>query len=294
MISRRGLFALAGSAAAAGLLGSCARPVIDPTVSPSRTRTPMKPATVASLLSDSPFYIAHRGGGRQWPEMTAYAYEQATEVDGVKALEMSVCLSRDGQLVLSHDPTTGRLTGTDLVIATTDWADLSGLEVSAAETIDPDQPSRPLSRFDDVVEKYIDRYVLFVEPKVSIAAQPLFTRLAQVGNSERIVWKQPINSALFSQAKEAGYRTWGYVLNEPAHTGAHLTRLAASTSLDMIGVEKNQSDALTSAVVTAAASRSLPVIMWAIGTNEERDRAVDRGATGIMCAAPGLVVPQPE
>ena len=30
--------------------------------------------TVATLTAAQPFYIAHRGGGGNWPEMTAYAY----------------------------------------------------------------------------------------------------------------------------------------------------------------------------------------------------------------------------
>ena len=67
--------------------------------------------SVAALTADDPFYIAHRGGGGNWPEMTAYAYAQAAQVAEIKALEISVCLSADGVLVCSHDPTTTRLTG---------------------------------------------------------------------------------------------------------------------------------------------------------------------------------------
>ena len=72
--------------------------------------------------------------------MTAYAYAQAAKVPGLQAMEISVCLSADGVLVCSHDPTTARMTGTPYTIAEQTWATLSTLKVSGAETTEPDQP----------------------------------------------------------------------------------------------------------------------------------------------------------
>lgn len=244
------------------------------------------PATVDRLTSGRPFYIAHRGGGRDWPEMTAYAYEQAAALPGLMALEMSVCVSRDGVLVLSHDPTTGRVTGTDHVIADTDWATLSRLTVTAQYTRDRSQPRRPLSRLDDVLPKYLDRFVVFIEPKVAAAAEPLLESLSALGNSHRIVWKHPINSPWFERAKEAGYRTWGYVLDEPAHVGAKLARYAADYRIDMIGAEKSAREDLVHDVAAAAASNGKPAIMWPVNTPEERTRALDHGFAGMMCSDP--------
>src|SRR5687767_13268304 len=94
-LSRRSLLS---GALAAGLVGSSCR-------SGSAPAAVDTPPTTASLTAASPFYIAHRGGGGNWPEMTAYAYEQATKIKGLQALEISVCLSADGVLVCSHDPT---------------------------------------------------------------------------------------------------------------------------------------------------------------------------------------------
>ena len=80
-ISRRTLLGGVLAAAVAG----CGRP---------RSPTPDNEFSVAALTAADPFYIAHRGGGGNWPEMTAYAYAQAAQVPGIKALEISVCLSR--------------------------------------------------------------------------------------------------------------------------------------------------------------------------------------------------------
>jgi glycerophosphoryl diester phosphodiesterase len=240
------------------------------------------PATITSLRRDDPFYIAHRGGGGDWPEMTAYAYEQAAKVPGLKAMEVSVCLSADGVLVCSHDATTSRLTGASYTIAKETWQTLSALRVSGAETTDPTQPSQAFSRFDDIIEQVIDNFVVFVEPKATEAGDPLMARLVQLNQAPRVVWKQPINSSRFGEAKSHGFATWGYVLNEPDHLKANLTRLAASTDVDMLGAPLSESDEFIRAIVDAGRANAKPVIAQTVRTFTDRSRAVDLGCTGLM------------
>lgn len=240
------------------------------------------PATVSSLTAASPFSIAHRGGGGDWPEMTAYAYAQAVTIPDLRALEVSVCRSADGVLVCSHDPTTTRMTGVDYTIAEQTWATLSTLEVTAAYTTDPTQPARPFTRFDEVVETYIDRYVLFVEPKVPAAAAPLLAKLTGFDQPERVVWKQFVNSRLFGVAKSHGFATWGYVLNEPSHLGVHLDRFAASPDIDLLGASKDETDRFIAGVVGAGRRNDKATIAWAINTVAQRDRVLRLGCTGLM------------
>lgn len=47
--------------------------------------------------------MAHRGGEGQWPSNTIFAYQRAVDL-GVDALEMDIHLSRDGALIVRHDP----------------------------------------------------------------------------------------------------------------------------------------------------------------------------------------------
>ena len=240
------------------------------------------PPTYSSLTQESPFYIAHRGGGGNWPELTAYAYEQASRLPGLHAMEISVCQTSDGVLVCSHDRTTTRATGVPYVIAEQTWQTLSTLQVSAAHTTDPAQPGRPFTRFDEVVDAYADRFVLFVEPKDSRASPALLDKMSGLRQPERVVWKQPINSQLFATAKQAGFATWGYVLDEPAHTGDNLARLAASPDVDMLGAPAAESDAFVQAVVAAAGSNGKLTTMWEIRSVADRDRALALGCRGMM------------
>ncbi len=268
-VSRRGLLA-GGLALAASSLNGCAR-----------VRPGLATHTYAELVADDPFYVAHRGGGANWPEMTAFAYDQAAALPYVKAMEVSFCLSSDGVLVCSHDPDPVRVTGVSLEIAATPWATLSQLTVTAAQTDDPSQPRRPFSRFEDVVEQHIDRLVLFVEPKVGAAVEPLMSRMAALAQPERVVWKQPVNQPNFATAKQNGFATWGYVLDEPSHVN-RLEMFAADPSIDMLGVAVTATDDLSAAVAAAARAAKKPVMMWPVSTREQRARALSFGSRGLM------------
>jgi glycerophosphoryl diester phosphodiesterase len=267
-LSRRTL--LAGSLAT--VLFGCKQP---------DEETSREPTTVSSLTRETPFYIAHRGGGGNWPEMTAYAYEQASRQPKIKALEISVCISADGVLVCSHDPTTTRVTGVEYVIANEKWTTLSKLKVKPTNTTDPMQPAQPLARFDDIVRAYADQFVLFVEPKVEAATSPLMTRMAQLNQPERVVWKQWLASPEFEVAKQHGFATWAYVLNEP-NALANLKRLAGSETIDMLGAPREEPDNFALAIVRAADDQHKKTIMWDIRNLADRARALRLGCKGLM------------
>src|SRR5690625_7225318 len=67
------------------------------------------PYSVADLLADDPFYVAHRCGGGNWPEFSQRGIFGSIAA-GYKALEMSVYQCGTGEFVLSHDWTTARMT----------------------------------------------------------------------------------------------------------------------------------------------------------------------------------------
>lgn len=280
-ISRRSL--LAGTAAALAFPAGCAR--VPPATGSAEPATVPPPApTVHSLISQTPFYIAHRGGRRNWPEMTAYAYDQCAALPYVTAIEISVCVSSDGVLVCSHDPTTTRVTATDLEILKTPWSELAELTVKANGTDDPSQPPRPFSRLDEVLESHFSSLVVFIEAKVPQARDLLKARLVELAQPTRTVWKQPINSKDFAWAKSQGFSTWGYALDEPAHSGDKLAGFAADPAIDMIGVEVTRDSSAITEIVGLANAAGKKTISWSIATADERARALSFGCQGLMTA----------
>jgi glycerophosphoryl diester phosphodiesterase len=56
-----------------------------------------------SIIAQMPFIQGHRGCRGLYPENTLVAFDHALQI-GVQVLEMDVCLSADGQVVVSHEP----------------------------------------------------------------------------------------------------------------------------------------------------------------------------------------------
>ena len=272
-ITRRGL--LLGGAALAASVAGCS----SPSPLPSSVRKPAA-YTFTNLVSTNPFFVAHRGGGRNWPEMTAYAYDQAAALPYVKAIEISVVVSSDGVLVCSHDPNTIRVTGVDHDIEKTPWSTLSELMVTAHETDDPSQPARPLTRFDDVIDAHLKNLVCFIEPKTRLTAELLLERMIAAGHPERVVWKQPITSGRFSKAKEAGFHTWGHGMDESRLP--MLARWAADPNIDMLGVGLDQPDSVFRDTVQAAKANGKKVMTWPVMAPAEKVRVLQLGISGLM------------
>ena len=78
--------------------------------------------------------LAHRGNRLHAPENTRTSLVSAYTA-GAGALELDVQLTKDGRLVVSHDPTTERVAGTNHSIIDTDLAELRKLDVG--ETFRP-------------------------------------------------------------------------------------------------------------------------------------------------------------
>jgi glycerophosphoryl diester phosphodiesterase len=76
------------------------------------------------MLRASPIIYAHRGACKELPENTLVAFERALEV-GADAIETDAHLTRDGRVVLSHDPhDIARLTLNDARVWKSDLATL--------------------------------------------------------------------------------------------------------------------------------------------------------------------------
>ena len=56
-----------------------------------------------TLMAQKPIIQGHRGCRGEFPENTLPAFQHALEA-GITVLEMDVCISADGQVLVSHEP----------------------------------------------------------------------------------------------------------------------------------------------------------------------------------------------
>ncbi|MEX2221209.1 MAG: glycerophosphodiester phosphodiesterase family protein [Candidatus Rokuibacteriota bacterium] len=84
--------------------------------------------TAAAQGMIAPLFAAHRGGALLWPENSLLAFRNALAL-GADFLELDVHLTRDGELVVIHDPTLDRTTTGTGPVRERALAELGGLRL---------------------------------------------------------------------------------------------------------------------------------------------------------------------
>jgi glycerophosphoryl diester phosphodiesterase len=84
--------------------------------------------TQAEADAGRPAIAAHRGGARLWPENSFTAFRGALEL-GVDLVELDVHQTRDGEIVVVHDPTLERTTTGQGPVRDRTWAELAPVVV---------------------------------------------------------------------------------------------------------------------------------------------------------------------
>lgn len=239
---------------------------------------------VAEFLAATPFYVAHRLGGTEYPEFTRRGLD-ASLAAGFKALELSVRRCATGEFVLIHDwVTTRTVPGTDYQIWNTPWSTLAGLQ----------QASGGFLRLTDVMDSVPSDVVLAIDHKVTSdkptsstgdmeSEAALFAFLEErlgAQAQKRVIVKHFVQGGVAARAKAKGYRTMCMMYpNEVA--GAPLT------DWDILGMEWNAPDD----VWATLRATGKPLIAHIITTTAQATRARERGATGLMSSVPSQVHP---
>lgn len=239
---------------------------------------------VAEFLAATPFYVAHRLGGTEYPEFTRRGLD-ASLAAGFKALELSVRRCATGEFVLIHDwVTTRTVPGTDYQIWNTSWSTLAGLQ----------QASGGFLRLTDVMDSVPSDVVLAIDHKVTSdkptsstgdmeSEAALFAFLEErlgAQAQKRVIIKHFVQGGVAARAKAKGYRTMCMMYpNEVA--GAPLT------DWDILGMEWNAPDD----VWATLRATGKPLIAHIITTQAQATRARERGATGLMSSVPSQVHP---
>jgi hypothetical protein len=239
---------------------------------------------VAEFLAATPFYVAHRLGGTEYPEFTRRGLD-ASLAAGFKAFELSVRRCSTGEFVLIHDwVTTRTVPGTDYQIWNTPWSTLAGLQ----------QASGGFMRLTDVMDSVPSDVVLAIDHKVTSdkptsstgdmeSEAALFALLEERLGAQaqrRVIIKHFIQGGVAARAKAKGYRTMCMMYpNEVA--GAPLT------DWDILGMEWNAPDD----VWATLRATGKPLIAHIITTQAQATRARERGATGLMSSVPSQVHP---
>ncbi|WP_431279249.1 glycerophosphodiester phosphodiesterase [Leifsonia poae] len=277
--SRRVLSRRALIGGAAGVLVIAAAGIATPFVVTQLTKSHGK--LVKPLLESELFTVAHRGGSKDWPEMSLFAYRNSVD-RGVDALEISLARTSDGVWFGLHDATLDRTSGTQgFVVADHTWAEVSEHRITAAETTDPKQPSRPYLRFETLVAEFGSTHAIFVDPKVVPATYfpellRLMDRMKNPGQT--FIAKGYCTSRTWAQfARDNGLKSWGYYYG--SELDASPTLLSSTQGYwNLLGIDYEASDAAWASI----RSPGKPVVGHIIPTRAAADIARSHGAAGLV------------
>lgn len=241
-------------------------------------------AYIAGATPSTPRFFAHRGRGMVSPEHTMVGY-RASAAQGFP-LEVSVNVDASGELWCIHDPTMDRTTYKTGNVSSFTTEEIGQQIVTNGRTMLgqgwTDQPMVPLRQ---VLDEFLGKVVIFLEPKGNDAVVPCQTLLdTYYPHAPRsVIWKAHIGTASLPWAKDPSrnYRTWVYL--DSGTTDA--TMDGKDSMVDYWGVQTNFTDLRIQQVV----ARGKPVFSWPVYRRSQVTRLTGLGVVGIMASDPRYV-----
>lgn len=145
-----------------------------------------------NVLSDptARLVIAHRGTSGHFPENTLPSFDHAVSL-GVDAIEFDLRVTRDGVVVVNHDPTIDRTTDRIGAVAALTLAELRQLDAGARFTRDGVSfPFRGqgigIITFEELLQRY-PSIPLLIEVKVAAAVEGARRLIEQYGATDRVL-----------------------------------------------------------------------------------------------------------
>lgn len=217
--------------------------------------------------------IAHRGGGELFPENTLKAFKESQAL-GVDMVECDVHVSRDGELMVIHDPTLERTGGKPLKVSDLTAEELDHMDVGDGEGV----PT--LSQLLEMIS-----IPVVVEIKTPAVVEGLLRLLAnQPELAERIVPISFYHRAIQTLVDRIPGLEGGVLL---AGVPVNLADVARAAHVRLLSLHY---ELVTKELVDAMHQENLLVSVWTPNTHEAIDSMVGAGVDGIASDRPDWVI----
>lgn len=234
---------------------------------------------------------AHRGNSGEFPESTLPAIRSALEI-GADWVEVDLFRTRDGQLVVLHDQTTGRVGDKDLVVADSTLAELQTVDVAtdfrrrSGQSIEECPPQRILT-LEQVLRLIMTQSQtrISLQPKMDCVAQAV--ALVKQLKAERWVSFNDGSLEFMTQVKQLAPEIpaiWdrGPATNIDDDIRIALERNFSSLILQHSGVTAEKSRKIRAAGLEAGA--------WTVNDRATMERLLDLGVERLYTDLPRLAL----
>jgi glycerophosphoryl diester phosphodiesterase len=230
--------------------------------------------------------IAHRGGAALWPENTLLAFESVVRQFRPDVIETDLHVSKDGVLVVSHDPTVDRRTNGKGAVADLTLKELQALDAG---------PGARIPSFEEVLTQ-LPNQAFNIELKPDVPGLELeFARVLRkhgavdrvcIGSEQDVVAERLVkalpDACHFYPAGAALKFAMGVWGQAPLEADPRYHVLAIPYLYDGAVVANP-------AVFAAAAKFDVPVFVWVVDDPETMRALAREGARGIMTDRPDLL-----
>jgi hypothetical protein len=235
--------------------------------------------TVASMLSNHPFYVAHRGGSLDWPEHSMLAYTNSIAW-GCSAVEMSVNRTSDGVWIALHDADLNRTSMTSGLPAVSEmtWQQVQQYRIKVTNG------NEPYEKMTDILDRYQSSHIFFLDPKMGYNYRTEFFAIVKsFPNWDKHVMKYfHTGTAFASEARAKGWTTWGYYYQ------ADVPQIPTTSPYwDLLGMDYTASAASWDAINAIGK----PVIGHILPNQSAATIALGYGSRGLMCSGVRNIVP---
>jgi glycerophosphoryl diester phosphodiesterase len=241
---------------------------------------------------------AHRGASAERPENTMLAFERAIEV-GVDAIETDVHLTRDGHLIVSHDETAARMTGSRLTWAEVTLEDARRLD--AGWGFVARDGSRPFAGKGVTIPTFEDVLVAFPRAHLNVDLKEARAIGAMLELVRRHRAEDRVTIASFQTSTAVAVRRRGYAGETALSQGEVATLLGLPAVLwrqlpftgtaAQVPTKQGPLHFDRPSFIAKCHAIGLRVDFWVIDEPAEAQRLLELGADGIMTNDPAAIRP---
>lgn len=225
-------------------------------------------------LVRKPFVVGHRGAAGLEPENTLRSIRRAIEI-GVDAVEVDARRTRDGELVIMHDPTVDRTTNGKGRVNSFALTELKALDAGKGEKI---------PTLDELIAAVKGRVGLFVEIKEPETVLDVVEHVSKAGMASDTTYVSFFHPSLLQAKQQSPSSRCGVIFScDPADP----TRLALDVRADLILPNHLYSSERT---VREAHQHSLLVQTWTVNNSDDLARVTKWGVDGVASDFPNVMV----
>ena len=221
-----------------------------------------------------PFVVGHRGASGLEPENTLRSIGRAIDF-GVDAVEVDVRKSKDGKLVIMHDPSVDRTTNGKGRVASLTLKDLKALDAGKGEKI---------PTLEEMMGAVRGKVGLFLEIKEPETTSDMVASVRAAGMESATTFVSFYHPALLRAKLLSPSLRCGAIFScEPAD----LTKLAVDARAELM---LPKIDYVSERMVKEAHQRSILVQPWVVNNPDELEGLTKMGVDGVASDYPNLVI----